>query len=474
MDDMDELLESLGASATETTSVVVSDIVFSVVSEPAAAAPEPIVVAPESVVATPEPIVVAPESVVVAPEPIVVAPVAESTMEIDMESISALAAAILNDVPTVTTWLKAPSTKQPRRVLALALDLGFRFLQTADGYIPPPAVVASADKGAAAEGEVYEQLSRAHRLRDMTRRPHCADFVCDSAAGPVLIEVKHYAGTVPGAEIDKFVRDLGERDAAAGLFVSMTSPIVGLRSRRAVSITFESRVATGALTPVVYAAPTRAGERLSADIAVAALDMAIGLAEAYPRGVRGLHGRDSMLAYAAAASQIAEGASSVRGDITGAAAALSGAISAITDRLAHLGRSARELASSQLSEVERTIVVDVSGSATIAEMRAHYPTIVAPITLLSSVVAAVEKWEASATGKWRLLKTKAAHEPTACEITFLKGRTELRVPLTSVPPSVWTNLVTTLGKKVSIADGFLGLDLEVSTEGAALALFTTK
>lgn len=111
---------------------------------------------------------------------------------------------------------------------ALALSLGARCLraipelsrQPADALWPPAR--SSAERGAAGESEIYELLRRAHgsRVRDVSRRAHSGDLICDSRAGPVLVEVKHYTNTVPSAEVDKFLRDLRERDAAAGVILS--------------------------------------------------------------------------------------------------------------------------------------------------------------------------------------------------------------------------------------------------------------
>lgn len=366
----------------------------------------------------------------------------------------------------------------PPEALALAIDLGVRCLQAVghpDLRLAGRGAQSSAERGARGEEEVYELLARSRRVRDVSRRAHSGDLLCDSAAGPVYVEVKHYTCGVPAAEVEKFLRDLRERDAAAGVLLSLTSPIVGQRG--AIAVVLEPRVSAGTLVPVVYAAPVRgaADGRLSHDVALAAVDMAVCLAEVYPRGIRGLHGRDSALAYSVAADQLADGAAAVRTDLARLAGDLAGGAAALGERLVLLAREARELARGQRAEAEEVREAAPDGAeAFVAQLSARYP-VRAPAPILARVVRAVEETSllAGALGegnRWRLLKSRVAHVHSGCALNFLKGATEVRVPFARLPAERIAAVVKAHPKKVRLADEEIALELDDTTVADALAL----
>jgi hypothetical protein len=359
---------------------------------------------------------------------------------------------------------------------ALALSLGARCLRAIPELGAHAAPAASAARGAAGESEIYELLHRAHgsRLRDVSRRAHSGDLVCYSRAGPVLIEVKHYSNTVPGAEVDKFLRDLQTRDAAAGVILSLTSPLIGQRAP--LSVALEARVETGTLVPVVYAAAGRDGGRLHPDIALAAVEIAICLAEVYPRGVRGLHGRDTSLAYAAAAGQLADGAASVRTELAQLAASVAGSISGLGERAALLGRSARDLARGIRAEAEevRETAGDAGCEALAVDLRSRYSVRAAHETLVRAILnieasAGVLAGAVGEENRWRLLKDRATHVHSGCGFAFLKGATEVRIPAARLPAETVAQLLKTHAKKVKLANAEVSLELDDSTLEDALA-----
>lgn len=385
-----------------------------------------------------------------------------------------LLAEILSLAPVARDWAQAVSARPAD--FALALDLGARVLQAVVGPAAAPSALrsmASADKGAKGEDEVYDALARTRRVRDVSRRAHSGDLVCDSASGPVLVEVKHYANSVPSAEVDKFLRDLRERGAAAGAMLSLTSPIVG--QKESIVVVLDPHVETGTLVPVVFASPGRGADaRLHRDIAVAAVDTAVCLAEVYPRGLCGLHGRDSVLAYAVAADQLADGAHSVRTDLARLAARLADDAANLGDRLASLGREARALAKGQRAEAEE-LREAAPGKAEefAASLRARFE-IRASDQNLVRVIAAIEETSVLAgvlgeRNRWRLLKARAVHVHSECGFAFLKGATEVRVPLTRLKVETVAAAIGRHAKKVRVADGEIALELDDSTVDTILA-----
>ena len=371
-------------------------------------------------------------------------------------------AALKLAAPATREWVSSASEAD----VALALDLGARCI-AALGLTPP--AVNSAAKGAHGEDEVFSLLSNQRRVRDVSRTAHCGDLVCESRAGPVYVEVKHYANTVPSSEVDKFLRDLRERDAAAGVFISLTSPIVGQRS--SIAIVLEPRVSTGTLVPVVYAAPTRSSgdTKLHPSIALAAVDMAVCLAEVYPRGLRGLHGRDTIAAYAVAADQLAEGAASVRSELSRMAGSISSDVSSLGERLVLLGREARELARGQRAELEDVRESEGATSDALAtEFQSRYSIRASPANLIATIQG-IENSAGVLAGilgegsQWRLLKARAIHTHTGCGFAFLKSATEVRAPHSRLPAERIAAIIKKFPKKVRIADGEFALELDDDT-----------
>ena len=364
-------------------------------------------------------------------------------------------------------WLSAASPAD----VALAISLGSRCIQALP-ELSGRASNSSAEKGAKGEAEIYDLLCKAHgsRVRDVSRRAHSGDLVCDSRAGPIYIEVKHYTNTVPSAEVDKFLRDLRERDAAAGVMLSLTSSIVG--QRNSFSVALESRVSTGTVVPVVYASAGRSSLRLHADIALAAVEIAICLAEVYPCGVRGLHSRDTMLTYATAADQLADGAASVRTELARLASSVSSDISSLSERVVLLGRETRDLARGLRTDSED--VFETGGGekdsceALAADFIKRYSVCVSKSILLN-MVHSIESNAGIIAGilgeenRWRLLKDRAVHVNSGCSLAFLKGATELRAPASYVSAELIVKLLKNHGKKVKLANGELSLELDDST-----------
>jgi len=374
--------------------------------------------------------------------------------------------------PVTRVWLQ--NTAAPADV-ALALDLGSRCVN-ALGLKGSKG--SSSALGSRGEEKVFELLQRTRRVRDVSRSAHSADLICDSRAGAVYVEVKHYTSNVPSAEIDKFLRDLRERDAPAGVFLSLTSSIVGQRA--SISVVLEPRVSTGTLVPVVYAAPPRDGSSggvLDPSVAIAAVDMAICLAEVYPRGTNGLHGRDTMTAYAVAAEQLADGAADVRTDLARLSSSISDDVSSLGARLVSLGREARTLARGQRAEIEEIREVkDETSCDDIVEHFCEKYTVQASKENLLTVVLAIEQSTGVLAGilgeenRWRLLKYRAIHIHSGTSFSFLKSATEVRVPLSRITETIIAKLIKTHVKKVRLADGEIAIAIDDDTLQDALKL----
>lgn len=382
--------------------------------------------------------------------------------------------------PAARKWVA--DTNPPAATLALALELGATFLRATEARPPvvipampampaPPAPPAS--KGTQGEGDVYAVIARGRAVRDVTRRAHCGDLWCDTRAGPVLVEVKQYASTVPASEVEKFHRDLGDRDAAAGVFVSLTSPIAGYRE--AIRVDLEPRVRPGTFMPVVFVSPARGGGRVADEVVAAAVDLAACLAEVYPRGVRGVHGVDALLTYAIATGQVADSVSTIRGDLAAALRRFVADADTLGERLRCIGREARLIATTELSEVEEIKEVTSSEADRFAGELAKRYDDRADRGLLARVVRAAEGASflggvIGEEGRWRLLKARAVHLYSGCSLEFAKRGLSVSLPVARVTPEAIATALKLHGKKVRVADGDLAIALDEQTADMIVGL----
>jgi hypothetical protein len=100
---------------------------------------------------------------------------------------------------------------------------------------------ASVDKGKRGEKYVRDVLCKYNPVASM--RNHAGDIIVNK----VCVEVKDYTNQVPKGEIDKFLKDLASKDAPAGLFISLSSPITGMGS-----LTHTTEIINGHKIPVMY------------------------------------------------------------------------------------------------------------------------------------------------------------------------------------------------------------------------------
>lgn len=102
-----------------------------------------------------------------------------------------------------------------------------------------PAMAASVTRGAITNEAVFQSLCESFRddvALDVSSKAKYTDL-CFTPVGcgtPVLIELKDHTNDVPSAEVGKFWRDMDERKARIGVFVSMNTRIQTLTSNFAI------------------------------------------------------------------------------------------------------------------------------------------------------------------------------------------------------------------------------------------------
>lgn len=120
--------------------------------------------------------------------------------------------------------------------------------QTTTESIVDPLTYASAIIGQIGEKEVFDILKE--RFSNIERTNHIAhsgDITLNCDFGRIIVEVKSYTISVPRAQVQKFQRDLIDTGASAGVFISLRSPIAGLREK--ITITHEY---TRKFVPALY------------------------------------------------------------------------------------------------------------------------------------------------------------------------------------------------------------------------------
>jgi len=98
-----------------------------------------------------------------------------------------------------------------------------------------PTIATPAKKGQITVETIFDSLKEHFMddsFEDVSRIGKYTDILATTSdtKTPILIELKDYSGTVPGAEIDKFWRDIERRGTRYGIFVSMRSGIAGCSS----------------------------------------------------------------------------------------------------------------------------------------------------------------------------------------------------------------------------------------------------
>lgn len=128
----------------------------------------------------------------------------------------------------VTAWLKTA----PVEARARAVTLGVRMYSSGvmDSVVPVTAAAPdqiAVTKGQIGEAYVQEILSQRFVVRNNTKTARSGDLTLYIDDAKLLVEVKNYKNPVPGAEVEKFLRDLASGLQYGGVFISLASAIGG-------------------------------------------------------------------------------------------------------------------------------------------------------------------------------------------------------------------------------------------------------
>lgn len=318
-----------------------------------------------------------------------------------------------------------------------------------------PAEQASALKGARGEARVYEILARRFAVRDVSHRARSSDMIVQAPSCKVLVDAKDYAAAVPDKEVQKFRRDLGARAADAGVLVSLSSAIVGVRGTLVAAL--EALPLEGRVVPVVYVASDHE------DVLAAAVDLAVHLAKF--RTLDGLHPRDALEAYVAGLEEVGDLIENARADLGRLASETSSGFGGVLERVGHALRDHRRIVRAQRAAIEEPELV-VDSRDMYDTLLARYPSLAGVETLAREVLAALgddRLGDLRAEARWHLLKAKAVHIASGAFFGFFKSRTDFGRPLARIAPGRVAAIVARHPKKVRIADEALALELDDAT-----------
>lgn len=139
----------------------------------------------------------------------------------------------------VKKWVKEHTDEE----LAHLIELGYYSQKTSRR------LEQSTLKGQIGEDHIYNSLKPYFKIQSTGKIAKSGDFQIITEFGKIMVEVKNYNNTVGQKEIDKFHRDLSQNnDVKAGLFISLHSPIVGIKE----TIQFEEELIHSRKIPIVY------------------------------------------------------------------------------------------------------------------------------------------------------------------------------------------------------------------------------
>ena len=317
---------------------------------------------------------------------------------------------------------------------------------------------SSVSKGARGEDRVFKILGRStsYVVRDVSRRPRSADMVVETPGGKIFVDSKDYSSAVPSKEVQKFWRDLGARGADAGVLVSLSSGVAGVR--RVLSAALEVLPGEGRAVPVVYA--TSGHE----DVVTAAVDLAAYLAKINPGTCRlaALHPRDALEAYTADLEDIADLHEDARAELGRLASTISAGLGDLFEKQGIALRDERRLIRAQRAALEEVEDVGAAPPAVWGLVAARYspPEEVAEIVkAILQVLCGGRLGDICEEARWRFCKKKAVHLATESAFCFSKSRTEFSRPLARFSNAWAGTLLQRHPRRVRVVDEVLALEL---------------
>lgn len=292
-------------------------------------------------------------------------------------------------------------------------------LQNAGGVTPHA-------RGRRGELHVADVLAGAFPLYDVrlaAHRARAADIQVDAAGRRVCVEAKNYTTAVPEKEVAKFLRDLGARGAAAGVFVSLAAGIAGIRGR--FSARLEVLPLAGRTVPVVYVCGAHP------DVIVAALEVALLLSAR-----RGPPPPQNPRLYASDAGNAADVCEDARARLQKLARAVADGTGRVAEQLGGVLRDLR-----LACDARRPGSEDAGSHALLGAKYKMSPEVGGILRELLRALDAVHVLGDVDVGKrWALTSLKARNLRTGMVISFTK-KTKVGFPLASVPPGAVAGLL---------------------------------
>lgn len=326
----------------------------------------------------------------------------------------------------------------------------------------PTHTQSSHARGRAGESEIYAIVSSVWPgAEDVTAKPHSGDILYKCADGRVIVEVKNYLTAVPPHQVDKFMNDLTVRGAAAGLFVSIRSPITGVSG----PIVIQYERIGGRYVPVIYLTSPSPDDVRVACTMVVQLVGAIGYANALIRE------REALYASIAECADAADGLSEVRGKFAATIGSVSAQLSEVACDLSVCERAVRRsLAAASTATGVELPAADISAFVSANSRYAAYPCDLR--TAIAAVTKAVEMRAPNIKKGWvaKGCASTYIHAFTGATLKLLVRSANITVARAGVPTELTLRLLDEFPKHTAVYGDAITVSIDASTRDAIIAI----
>lgn len=272
------------------------------------------------------------------------------------------------------------------------------------------------------------------RINHIGKISKSGDIQVEALGMNIVVEVKNYKYPVSYDEVEKFVRDMQNKDSNAGVFISLTSPI----SKIPGPFNVRRENINGSMKTLVFVTSD------SADLIIAAVQMAVESAETTRQLMYELYSREKVSEKAQAIENSVSALSSVCVDLNEGNDKINRILRKQYERIADSRSSLRSAVDSLRNELSQDVVITGGdGEETVNKILSRYEISETIRKNVSYVVLKMNSTPANNGPTWKLLKTKATHIPSKCSISFTKNKTEFiynGVIDQQIMSDVWNNV----------------------------------
>lgn len=361
-----------------------------------------------------------------------------------------------------------------------ALEIGARAMQVGRLVYPQTVVAVSEPtrvtqvptyKGQAGECHVADILQKHFpgNVENMTKVAKSADLSLWMDLRKFIVEVKNYSNPVPSAGVEKFQRDLSTTNAAGGIFISLNTPITGIKEDFVVRFEYTDNK----VVPVAYVCSS------VESVIITAVNIITQLVEATDTLVNDIYGRDRVLEHVQDAATSLDVLAKTRNDLQVSIADASSLLNKSTVGLVNAEVSLRRAIDGIKSEVFAPNVIHGGEVETelsrIMDTKGYNAQIRLRVTKIAQAVESITPRRELTISAWKSSARKYIHLNSGIGFNLLQSKVEVFIPVSKMEWADFPYLLTTFRKKISV-DEVVTIELDAITvdyiEGVILRLGT--